>query len=245
MSLQLLPWRNYAGDIDLLYKQHPNHPLLVSESVYAPTAVLGLLNDFESRFSNELADRVSKVVAVADTAIQIAPGDRDIIDAYNLAMDHAADAYMKSCRVFDALPLRKNAVINARRALSLDPKNREYKDELANVLTAQGDSLMNSLNITEGIKSYLEAIEIYQKLLASDPEKLLASDPENMYQRRQLLRAKIVLLVTTVYHPKETSEIPEIGLLAQELSRKEARTLAQTLDLQLVYLGHLSEGAIA
>lgn len=233
----IAPMEKYASDIGSLYTEHPNHPLLLAESVYAPTAVLGLLNDARSRFSNELEERVDRVVAAADAAIQMAPNDRDIIDAYSAAMYHGANAYMKSCRVFDSLPLRKNAVANARRAQSLDPANREYKRELATSLTAQGDGLMNSLQITEGIESYLEAIEIY--------EELLASDPENMYQRRQLLRAKIVLLATSVYHPEETGEIPEIGLLAQELKKKEEHSLAKALDLELLYLSRLSEAAIA
>lgn len=126
----------------------------------------------------------------------------------------------------ETLPLRESTVIVARRALSIDHNNREYKEDLANALAALGDSLMDSLRVPEGIQSYLEAIDTY--------EALLTSDPENVYQQEQLFRAKITLLATSVYHPREIAKIPEVRFLIEDLTGDEAPKLAQALDLELL-----------
>jgi tetratricopeptide (TPR) repeat protein len=233
----LAPMRQYASDITSLYRRYPNHPGLLSESVHAPTGMVGLLSNLSTKFSKELEQATKSAIEAAEAAISIASDNFDIIDAYNLAMYHAADAYMKSCRVFDALPLRQRAVVNARRALSLNPDNREYRDELANVLSAQGDSLMNSMRLSEGIDSYLEALAIY--------EGLLATDPNNRYQKRQLLRSQIVLFAATVYHPRLADQVPDLEQLIAEVTNPTTRMLARELDLELRYLSRLSEYAIA
>ena len=235
-ELAKVPVEQYARKVSDLYARAPDHPVLFTESVYAPVAVLSVLNAASDRLSEELENATKTAVAAANSAIRIAPDDREIIDAYNLAMDHSADAYMKSCRVFDALPLRQNAVVNARRALHLDPKNREYKDELANVLTAQGDSLLNSLQVTEGIKSYLEAIEIY--------EELLASDPENRYQANQLQRTKIVLLAIATYYPEISAVFPLVGHFVSEVKDPNFELLLESDRLLLLYFAHMADSEI-
>jgi tetratricopeptide (TPR) repeat protein len=233
----LAPMRQYASDITSLYRRHPNHPGLLSESVHAPTGMVGLLSNLSTKFSKELEQATKSAIEAAEAAIRIAPDNFDIIDGFNMAMGHSADAYMKSCRVFNALPLRQRAVANARRALSLDPDNREYRDELANVLSAQGDSLMNSVRVYEGVDSYLEALAIY--------EGLLATDPNNRYQKRQLLRIQIVLFAATVYHPDITVEIPRLDLLTEKVLDPTTQILAKELDLELPYLGRVADKALA
>ena len=230
------PVEQYARKVSELYALEPDNPVLFTESVYAPVAVLSVLNAANNRFSDELERATVTAIAAANAAIEIAPTDRDIIDAFNLAMYHSASAYMKSCRVFDALPLRLSATENARRALSLDPKNREYKEDLAGVLTAQGDSLMNSLNITEGIKSYLEAIEIYQELLASDPK--------NRYQANQLKRAKVILLAIATYYPEISTDFPLVGRFVSEVKDPDFELALDNDHLLILYFAHMADSEI-
>ena len=231
------PVGRYAKEILTLYEATPEHPILFTESVYAPVALLSVLNASSSRFSAPLEAATIQAIRAAEAAISIAPDNFDIIDAYNLAMYHAADAYMKSCRVFDALPLRQRAVANARRALSLDPDNREYRDELANVLSAQGDSLMNSVRVSEGIDSYLEALAIY--------EGLLATDPNNRYQKRQLVRIQLIMLAIATYHPEIAQNYPLLQSNLAVVSDTGFKENVAEVSLSLLYLAHMADKALA
>ena len=85
-------------------------------------------------------------------------------------MHYAAHAHMKSCEVFNALPNRERAVEYARKAVELDPRNHDYKTNLANALFAVAQMHLLQGDSSQAIQSYVEALNVQKELLSEEPE---------------------------------------------------------------------------
>lgn len=98
---------------------------------------------------------------------------------------------MKSCEVFNALPYRERAVEYARKAVELDPRNRDYKTNLANALFAYAQMHL----LTE---SYSVADSIYRET-ADLQRDLLREDPDNQYLRERYLATILEMYAKSIF----------------------------------------------
>ena len=219
------PLENYAEQISALFEENPDHAVLLSESIAAPTALLTLEVDSSSAMTAELAFYIEKASAAVDAALSIAPDSTDILYLAQGPMDFAADAHMKSCEVFNALPYQKRAVEYARRAVDLDPRNRQYKTDLANALFAYAGITRLSGNAADAFEHYLDAHKIQTHLLADDPE--------NEYLKERLQNTEIELFSTTVFYPEYEQRLVNAGL-GEVLNLRDAVGLSPTLDLYVL-----------
>ena len=200
------PLERYADQISTLFNQNPDHPVLLSESVAAPNAVLTLLVESSNKMNTDLAVQIEKATSAVDFALAIAPSNAEILYLSQGPMDYAADAHMKSCEVFDALPYQKRAVDYARKAVELDPRNRQYRTNLANALFSLAELTIVSADFTEAVPLLTETYEL-QNMLFTD-------DPENRYLANRILTTKLQMLrITTELKSKNEALSPITTIL--------------------------------
>ena len=181
-----IPMSAYAKQIHELYERNPEYPLLLVESVDAPAAVLKLLLDSKDRFDDELGAAIKKANVAAQNAISKSPDSHSILRASRGVMDYSADAFMKSCLVQNALPYRERSVESAREALALDPRNREYRTNLANAQFALADLLAENGRFADAVPLFLSTDKLQQELLSADEA--------NEYLKRRNATTKLQLL---------------------------------------------------
>ena len=222
------PIEDYSETILTLYNKHPSHPLLLEESINAPTAVLSLLTDMSTSTTEDLRQAVDVVSEAVAEAVASSPDDATLLHAADSAMHYAAHAHMKSCEVFNALPYRERAVEYARKAVELDPRNRDYKTNLANALFAYAQMHLLQSASSKAVQSYVEALEIQTELLSEDPE--------NEYLKSRRRQTLTELLATTTFHPDIASEMQSRDYEAT-ISLDKSIGLSPTLDMYLVVRG--------
>ena len=226
------PLERYANQISFLFDQNPDHPVLLSESIAAPTALLTLLVESSNKMSPRLAVQIEKATSAVDYALLIAPNDVDILYLSQGPMDYAAHAHMKSCEVLSALPYRAKAVEYALRALELDPRNRQYKTHLANALFAYAGMLALNNQPRSSVENYASA-----RRLQTD---LLDEDPENEYLKSRLLSTDIELLAAITFYPESSQELTLEETLS--ITALESKVGASTmLDFYLVDRGAITK----
>ncbi|NCG05510.1 MAG: TIR domain-containing protein [Gammaproteobacteria bacterium] len=222
------PLERYADQISSLFAENPSHPILLSESIAAPTAVLTLLVELSYSMNNELENQIGKTISAVDTAMTVAPGNIEILYLSQGPMDYAAHAHMKSCEVDNAFPYRKRAVEYARRALELDPRNRQYKTNLANALFAYAGMLALNYQPFSSVENYVAA-----RRLQTD---LLSEDPENQYLKSRLLNTDIELLATITFYRETQQELTVDEILSITALEAEVGTNTM-LDFYLMVRG--------
>ena len=231
------PLEHYAHQISALFDENPDHAVLLSESIAAPTALLTLEVDSSAAMTAELAFYIEKASAAVDAALNIAPDSTDILYLAQGPMDYAADAHMKSCEVFKALPYQNRAVEYARRAVVLDPRNRQYKTDLANALFSYAGMYMIIDEIEKAIPPYLETLGLQSNLLADDPQ--------NEYLAGRQLATRLQLLAAKTYYPGIEIQFPPIEEIIRDLNSADTIELARASELDALLLGRLSHQALA
>lgn len=222
------PLERYAAQISVLFVQHPDHPVLLSESIAAPSALLTLLSDSSVTMTAELEEQIQKTNIAVNAAIAVETDNAEVLLMSQSAMEYAADAYMKSCEIFKALPYRSRAVQYARRAFELDPRNRQYKTHLANVLFAYAQMQLLQSESSKAVQSYVEALNMQKELLSEDPE--------NGYLESRKLQTLTELLATVTFHPDVASEMQSRDYDAT-ISLERNVGLSPTLDMYLIDRG--------
>ena len=231
------PLENYAEQISALFEENPDHAVLLSESIAAPTALLTLQVDSSAAMTAELAFYIEKASAAVDAALNIAPDSTDILYLAQGPMDYAADAHMKSCEVFKALPYQKRAVEYARRAVVLDPRNRQYKTDLANALFSYAGMYMITDEPQKAIPPYLETLQLQSFLLADDPQ--------NEYLAGRQLATRLQLLAAKTYYPGIEIQFPPIEEIIRDLDSADTIELARASKLEVLLMGRLTDRALA
>lgn len=222
------PLQRYADRISILFDQNPDHPILLSESIAAPTALLTLLVESSNKMSPELAIQIEKATSAVASALIIAPNDVDILYLSQGPMDYAAHAHMQSCEVFNALTYRERAVEYARKAVELDPRNRQYRTHLANALFASAGMLALNNKPLASVENYVSA-----RRLQTD---LLNEDPENEYLKSRLLNTDIELLATITFYPETEKKLTVDEMLSITALESEVGTNTM-LDFYLMVRG--------
>ena len=231
------PLEHYARQISGLYETNPDHPVLIQESIAAPTTVLTLLVESSEVMSQVLRTQIDTVSAAVDAAIKLSPDNTEVLFLAQSPMDYAAHAHMKSCEVFNALPYREKAVEYAGKAVELDPRNRDYQTNLANALFALADMYLITDEPQKAIAPYLETLE-----LQSD---LLADDPQNEYLAGRQLATRLQLLAAKTYYPGIEIQFPRIDEVTRELENADTFELARASRLEALLLGRLTDRALA
>jgi tetratricopeptide (TPR) repeat protein len=219
------PLEHYARQISALYEANPDHPVLIQESIAAPTAVLTLLVESSDVMSSALRIQIDKVNAAVEAAIELSPDDTEILFLAQSPMDYAADAHMKSCEVFNALRYQQRAVEYARKAVELDPRNRDYQTHLANALFAYAQMRLLLREPSKAVQNYTDALTIQAELLNNDPD--------NQYLLSRKRQTLTELLATLTFHPEVISEMRTTDYTAA-LSLQRSTGLSPTLDMYLI-----------
>ena len=222
------PMESYALKILELYEQNPTHPTLIKESIDAPTAVLVLRSDSSNEMNAELLESIQVASNTAARALTSEPTDGALYFAAHSTMHYAAHAHMKSCEVFNALPYRERAVEYARKAVELDPRNRDYKTNLANALFSLAQMYLLKGESAEAVQSYVEALQMQKELLGDDPK--------NGYLESRKLQTLTELLATITFHPEVASELQSTDHTAA-ISLERNIGLSPTLDMYLIDRG--------
>ena len=222
------PLQSYADQISDLFEENPDHPVLLSESVAAPTALLTLLVESSDRMNSELAIQIEEATSAVDLALAIAPNNAEILYLSQGPMDYAAHAHMKSCEVSNALLYRMRSVEYARRAVVLDTRNRQYKTNLGNALFSYAGMLALNNQPRPSVTNYVQA----RRLQA----ELLNEDPENQYLQSRLLNTDIELLATITFHPEMQNIFTPDETLSITTLESEVGT-STMLDLYLMVRG--------
>lgn len=220
--------QSYADQIQTLTATNPNHPVLVPESVYAPTALLKLELDANTRLTPTLEEAVKRAVQASESALDQNPKNIELLTAADAVMAYSADAFhKKSCHVFSAQPFRERAVEYSRSALQLDPKNRRYSRDLSNSLSALANGYMTSANPVDAIPAYLEAYNLQNALLEQDPEN------QQLISRQLIIQLE--LLAVQTYHPDVFSTYPAairaLEGIELEATRLQAREIGTRVEL--------------
>ena len=231
------PLEHYAHQISALFDENPDHAVLLSESIAAPTALLTLEVDSSVAMTAELAFYIEKASAAVDAGLNIAPDSTDILYLAQGPMDYAAHAYMKSCEVTNALPFRQRAVEYARTAVELDPRNRDYKTNLANALFSYAGMYLITDEPQKAIPPYLETLQLQSFLLADDPQ--------NEYLAGRQLATRLQLLAAKTYYPGIEIQFPPIEEIIRDLDIADTIELARVSRLDALLLGRLSHQALA
>jgi tetratricopeptide (TPR) repeat protein len=231
------PMNRYSEDISRLFELYPEHPVLLGESISAPTALLTLLVDGSQSMSAELQASIDTVQRAVDKAQGLAPNNAEIYYLSQGPMDYAAHAHMKSCEVLNALPYRERAVEYARKAVELDPRNRDYKTNLANALLALGDMQMGLSDPVKAIRNYLETHNLQTELLENDPS--------NSYLVGRRITTKLQLLGLRTYYPDLFEKYPNASATLVDLKSSIPLTLIEQHNLELLWFGRLAHEKIS
>ena len=178
--------KNYAAQVQRLVEVHPDHPLLIPEAIYAPTALLKLEIDASDAFTPEINEASEKAVIAAKRTLARFPNNIELITAAQTVAEYSADGHMKSCRVAKALTFREQALERAREALGLDPRNRRYKNNLANAQFALAELLAENGRFADAAPLFLSTDKLQQELLSADAA--------NEYLKSRSVTTKLQLL---------------------------------------------------
>ncbi len=213
------PFDAYQQNIASLFAKHPDHPLLISETIDAPTTALANLSGVKSAFDKELKANIARVESITLETIQKAPSQHSVFRAAYGFANTASEALLKSCFVKEVRPYRIQAVEHAQRALELDPFNRDYKSNLSNAYYSLGGTHMLLAHPAKAVSLYLQVDKL--------TDELLRGDPTNKYLAERKLRNRLKLLSVATYHPEALAEFP----LAEKIL-KETDFLAEAARLE-------------
>lgn len=232
------PIASYVTSIQTLATDFPDHPLLISEQIYAPTARLKLELDASTRLTSEIRVAVAKANEATTNVLKSNPNNLEVVTAANTVMDYSGDAFhKKSCHVFDALPYRESAVKQARAAVTLDLQNRRFQQNLSNSLSALANGYMTSANPADAIPAYLEAYNLQSSLLEQDPEN------QQLISRQLVIRLE--LLAVQTYHPEDFFRFPAAIRAVEGLDSMDTRQVASESGLELLWLGRMVHNQLA
>jgi tetratricopeptide (TPR) repeat protein len=177
-------------------------------------------------------DKLLESIQVASNSVERAldsePTDGALYFAAHSTMHYAAHAHMKSCEVFKALPYRERAVEYARKAVELDPRNRDYRTNLANAIFAYAQMYLLQGASSKAVQSYVEALKIQTELLSEDP------DNEYLQSRRRQTLTELLASIT--FHPGVVSEMQATDYKAA-IALESSIGLSPTLDMYLIDRG--------
>ena len=232
------PLLRYADAMAKLYKADPTNPLYVAERVYAQQVLLRLELESSASYTKELDVLVKESVSIAQSATEQFPDDPDSWDASMAILYLAAESLGQECLYSnkDFVRYAELARDNALRALELDPRNRDFKQETADAYVGLAQTYDALGRYNEARTAHLDGYRL--RLEIAD------SDPTNQFAASQVMKSRLDLyrLRTHVDYKAPMTFSEEQAL--ENLDTSEGRELAAAANLEAYWLLYTAERAV-
>jgi tetratricopeptide (TPR) repeat protein len=223
--------RAYLDYSQELLATDPDNPNWILEASYAANGMLALRQVSDEDASAALLKEAESAVKLAQRAMDSWGASPDVVSQFALTAAWAADAYLKACRLDEALEFRETGFPLDKSLAREHPGNLNFQVSLA----FRHSGLANLLGVMGRLPTAFE----HRNAAVEQLEALTRRDPSNLVFRQHLLKQRALLVMQQ--SPDRIAEVTLEDITAIDAAVLELYNEAErpaTVDLELIRLAY-------